>query len=237
VVAGSAAAGAAALQSWPIVALGGVAYAALLAWDAINPAFWKKALAPEPLALPKPDQVSDPGARQAIVDLGAARAEIHRVLGDTPDEVKAHLGVVLATTRDLEASVVRLVERIEVLTAYLARVDAAALRRETERLEAKVAGTRDAEARAGYASALATRRQQIQAIDDIGAARERASAGLARVVATMAGLPASIVRMRALDAMAMDRLTGSMNDELVRIQDELGSFEDTLKNLVEMTSA
>ena len=47
VVAGAAAVGAAALHSVPVLALGGVAYAALGAWDLVTPAFWRKARAPE----------------------------------------------------------------------------------------------------------------------------------------------------------------------------------------------
>ena len=44
-------------------------------------------------------------------------------------------------------------------------------------------------------------------------------------------LPAKIVRMRALDADAMDRLGGDVNGELERVNDEMKSFEETLRSL------
>src|SRR5262249_59259470 len=55
-VARAAALAAAALGSWPILAIGGAAYAALVGWDLSNPEFWKKALGnrAEPVALPDP---------------------------------------------------------------------------------------------------------------------------------------------------------------------------------------
>ena len=43
-VVGAAVVTAAALGSWPILAVGGAAYAALVGWDLASPEFWKKAL-------------------------------------------------------------------------------------------------------------------------------------------------------------------------------------------------
>src|SRR6185295_1970447 len=59
VVAGSAAVGAAALSSWAVAALGGLTYAALVAWDVASPKYWKKVLArkPPPPSLPPADQL------------------------------------------------------------------------------------------------------------------------------------------------------------------------------------
>jgi hypothetical protein len=54
-----------------------------------------------------------------------------------------------------------------------------------------------------------------------------------RIVATLEGLPAKIVRMRALDAQAMDQLSGSMHDELDPMDVELKALEETLATLGE----
>ena len=64
IVAGSSALGAAALHSWPILALGGAAYAALVAWDVASPKFWRETLsgkAEGELKLPDPNKLQDPG--------------------------------------------------------------------------------------------------------------------------------------------------------------------------------
>lgn len=236
-VAGSAAVGAAALHMWPIAALGGVAYAALVAWDVFNPTFWKKALQDEPVKLPDPDDVRDPSAKEAVKAMLEARKELASVLADTSDEVKGHLGVALASVAELEQRVIHLVGRAEALARYLARIDPDTVRTEMRRLAEKAQKTRDHQARAQYQSALATREEQLRAIEDIGNAKERVSANLSRVTATLEGLPPKIVRMRALDAQAMDELSGSMNDELGRINGEMKAFEETLQSLVEIANA
>src|SRR5262245_32567532 len=90
-VAGAAAAGAAAFHSWPILAVGGAAYAALVAWDMVTPEFWRKALTASRAArLPSPEKLSDPAARNAVRAMISAEAELSRVLLETPEDVKRH---------------------------------------------------------------------------------------------------------------------------------------------------
>ncbi len=66
---------------------------------------------------------------------------------------------------------------------------------------------------------------------DLVAAKERIGASLLSIAATMEALPGKIVRMRALDAQAMDQLTGDVKDELDRMNVEIQSFEETLTTL------
>src|SRR5262249_21748771 len=78
-VAGTALVAAAALGSWPILAIGGAAYAALVAWDMSSPDFWKKALGgvgPEAARLPAPGKVQDPALRKAGEGILAARPHV-----------------------------------------------------------------------------------------------------------------------------------------------------------------
>lgn len=236
-VVGSSAIAAAALHLWPIAAVGGVTYAAMVAWDVFNPSFWKKALTREPTELPDAKSVVDPASRAAVEALERAQEELSSVLAETSDEVKVHLSVALATVAELEERAVHLIERAEALARYLARTDAEPVRAEIKKLAGKIQQTRDAQARAQYESALATREEQLRALDDIGDAKERVAANLSRIVATVEGLPPKIVRMRVLDAQAMDELSGTMNEELGRINGEMRAFEDTLKSLVEIANA
>ena len=60
-------------------------------------------------------------------------------------------------------------------------------------------------------------------------------ANLSRIVATMEGLPPKIVRLRALDDQAVDKLSGTINEELENINGDLAAFEETLKSLTEVT--
>jgi hypothetical protein len=237
VVAGSAAVGAAALHSAPILALGGVAYVALVAWDMVSPAFWKKASAPAPAELPAPGKLADEALAEVVRSLVAGRARLAEVLEETPEEVKGHLGGVIRATGEMEESASRLVKRADDLSRYLGTADAAAVRREIEKLEGKARGARDGETRAQYEGARAIREEQLRALDDIHGARERAMANLARMVATLEGLPPKIMRMRALDAQAMDALSGTMEGEIERIQGDMLAFEETLQSLGETMKA
>lgn len=233
IVAGSAAVGAAALHSLPILAVGGAAFAALVAWDLASPVFWKKSMAPDPARFPDPDKLLDASLGDVVRSLSTGREKLAEVLADTPDEVKQHLGSVLGTMTEIEDGAARLIKRADDLTRYLATADPIPIRREVEKLAEKARTARDEETRKQYESAGAMRVEQLRALDDIAAARERVMANLARLVATIEGLSPKIVRMRALDAQAMDALSGSMNDELDLINGDMKAFEETLQTLGE----
>jgi hypothetical protein len=237
-VAGSALVAAAALGSWPLLAVGGAAYAALVAWDLASPDFWKKALGPggpEAARLPPPAKIKDPALRKAVEGILGARAEVARVLEETPDDVKANLGGAIGQLAELERHAALLVGRGEGLAAYLETVDADAARRELADLDARIKSARDAEARNGYQTARGARVEQLQTIQELDDALDRIRAQLSTLVATLEGLGPKIVRMRALDAQALDELSGSMKDELSHMNSEIRVFEETLKSLAEVT--
>lgn len=235
-VAGTAAAGAIALQLWPLAAIGGAAYAALVAWDLVNPDFWKKALGDPSSSkrddtLPSPSAVSDPQVRESVKAIFAARAELARVLGDTPPEVSEHLGGALVSLEELELRAKRLVSRAEELSKYLAKADPAPIRAELARLQHRADLATDEQARVEYGQAAKAREDQLATLSDIEAAKDRILANLARIVAALESMPAKVMRMRAADAAAMDDLTGSMNKDLARMNGEIETFEETLKTI------
>jgi hypothetical protein len=238
-VAGVTAVAAAALASWPILAIGGAAYAALVAWDVANPDFWKKAMGgksgPESARLPDPAKIPDQELADAVRGILAARAEIAKTLKDTPAEVKDHLAEAIGQIAELERHAIVLVARGGDLTKYLNSVDRSKILAEQVALGQKVRSTADAQAAAQYQTARQARDEQLKAIEDIGGARERIGANLATIVATLEALPAKIMRMRALDAQAADELSGTVNEELQRMNGQIVVFEETLKSLAEVT--
>lgn len=235
-VVGTAAVAAAALGSWPILAIGGAAYAALVGWDLSNPDFWKKALGgrSEPAALPDPKKLTDAELARAVEAIVTARGEVARVLKETPPDIQANLAGATAQLGELERHAAGLAMRGEALCAYLKSIDAAAVRAEVADLERRAKGARDPEARTQYETALAARREQLGALDDIDNALDRVRAQLANVAAAYAGLPPKMVRMRALDAQALDELSGSVSEELAHMNGEIRVFEETLKSLAEV---
>ena len=241
-VAGAGVIAAAALGSWPILALGGAAYAALVAFDSANPAFWKKTFAGggagggRPKAkLPATDKIKDEPTRVAVARLRAARDEVTEALDETPADVRANLSTVELSLEELEEHAARLVARAEELARFLARVNANAVRDDVVRLDAQVKRTRDAETRKQLEQALAARTDELRTLEELETAKARLDANLQRIVAVVAGLPSKVVHMRTLDAQAMDDVSGDMNAELERLSGELRTFEETLKTVAEAT--
>lgn len=238
-VAGASALGAAALHSWPVLALGGAAYAALVAWDLSTPAFWRQVLGGRPeeadaARLPEPEVLKDARVRDAVRAIASAREQVERTLKESPESVRSHLGLALSSLHELEGRAARLAARGEELARFLGSADAGAVREGIRLAAEQAAGTRDAEARAHYESARVAREEQLAALVDIDAARERVLAHLSRIAATYQGLPAKVMRLRALDAQATESMYGDLNEELGRMNGEIGAFEESLKSFHEV---
>lgn len=227
VVAGTAGVAAVALHSWAIAAVGGAALAALTAWGILG----KKEMDAGGPRLADASDFDDPQTRAALESIKKARAEVDRVLGDTSAEVQAHLAMVVVSVGELEERASKLAVRAEDIGKYLVTQNPAQLQKDVEALEVRVRTARDKEAKAQYEAARAARAQHLATVADLVAAKERIGASLLSIAATMEALPGKVVRMRALDAQAMDQLTGDVKDELDRMNVEIQSFEETLTTL------
>ena len=235
-VLGGAVLGGLALASWPLAAIGGAAYAALVASDVSSAEFRRRVLlGREPARrLPRPDSLRDPAVAAAAGKIIAARAEVDRVVRATPERVRRVIAGALASIEELEGHGARLVLRVDEVSRYLATVDTAEIEREAGELSGRATGASDRDARAGYRAAADAARERLAAVHDIAAARERTLAHLARIAATLAGVPAKLVRLRALDDQATDVLSGDVGAELDRMNVDLRAFESTLEALVEV---
>jgi hypothetical protein len=240
-VAGAGVIAAAALGSWPILALGGAAYAALVAFDSANPAFWKKTFSgggggerarPK---LPAPDKLKDAPTRAAVVRLRTARAEVATALDETPKDVRSNLAAVEVSLDELEEHAARLVLRAEELARFLVRVNVTVVREDVAQLAVQIDRTRDGETRQQLERARAARNDELRTLEELETAKARLDANLQRIVAVVAGLPSKVVHMRTLDAQAMDDVSGDMNAELEHLSGELRTFEETLKTVAEAT--
>jgi len=222
------------LTSWSLAVLGILAYGAMVAYDAFNPAFWKKVYArkalPGPPLLPT-GRIADPNTRTAVGQLTAARAEFERVTADTPQEVMANLSGTLAFLSELEGYAGRLVARAEDIARHLKLVNIDALRAEADELGKRAAATRDSTARAGFEEARAARQDEIRTLEELATAKDRVDANLQKLVAVLAGLPTKVVHMRALDAAAMDQASGDLHAELEAVAGELKISEEIMKSV------
>jgi chromosome segregation ATPase len=230
-VAGAAAVTAAALGSIPIALLGGAAYAALVAWDVLGRAQEPRS------ALPDLDTLQNPEARQAVNALVAARRELKRVVEQSPQQIGRYLDMALTSIVELESHAGKLIGRLDELSRYLGTTDSKTIRHELLDSREKAAQTTDAEAREQFTHAAESRQAQLQIIDDLVAARDRALGHLSRIVATYEALPSRVVRMRTLDAQAADALGGDVGQEVDRMNHEIAAFEETLQSLAAKVAA
>jgi DNA repair exonuclease SbcCD ATPase subunit len=231
-VLGSGLVAAVALHLPPVAAIGVLAYAAMVAWDAMGSSAPKPTTTPEP-DLPEPSRVADPDIRSLVVDLLRARAERAQVIGDTPDSVRTHLGSALASVSDLERNAAALIARAEDLQKWLATQDRSTVDADLARLADLAARTRDASARSEYEQAIEARRDQLRALEDVVSARDRILANLSRIAATLGSLPPRLVHMRALDAEALDTVGTDVSRDLQGLNQDVRLFEQTLQSLKE----
>ncbi|HEY2514378.1 MAG TPA: hypothetical protein VGI39_26115 [Polyangiaceae bacterium] len=230
-VVGAAAVGAAAIQSWTVLAVGGVTYAALVAWDLVKKERGGPGSVAAAPSLGEPSSYQDPQTSNAVRGILVAKVEIDRVLAETPEDVQANLAHAVGSVSSLMDRAAGLAARCEDLAKYLATKDAAVVRQDVDSLRQRVARASDPQARAQYQTALASREEHVRSLQDLTDSRERVLASLLSIASSLEGLPAKIVHMRALDAAAMDKLGGDVNGELERVNDEMKTFEETLRTL------
>ncbi len=230
VVAGAATV-AVALTNPLVAAVGGGVYVASVLVDAIRRARKKKPKLNLGV-MPDPDTLSDPDARTAVVRIIEARAAIQAVVDETPPDVVMQLTKTLATLDEMEGYAASLVRRAEDSTKYLSTVNLPALVNEVKSLATRAATAKDPGARASFDQAKDARMDEIRSLKELRANKERIYADLMRVVALMCSLPTKIVRLRALDAQAMEQLSGDITHDLQSIGEELQTSERVLQELV-----
>jgi len=220
------------LHAWPVAALGGLAYLAMVAWDLVSPEFWSKVSAGEvlpPSRLPQPDEMKDPAVRSTVRELWIARNELARVIGEASPQVRGYVGIVISSLGQLESHAAELVGRADLLGRYLATVSPNLVETEVARLRAESVATDDPEARHQFEQALASRQEQLKALEDIKDAHDRVNGTLSKVVAALQALPAKVVRMQVMDAESLNAVSGDVNRELDTLNNEVSAFEETLR--------
>ncbi len=221
------------LHSVPVVAVGALAYGALVAWELVGKGTREvpvRAL-PTPALLPSPDAFADPDVRQSVVSLNDAQSALWLAATEAPDNVLACVLPALSAVNELTVHALELARRAEGLHDFLRTQDRKKIADDAGRLQAAARKTRDAGAREGFDSAATNRAEQLTAVDEIADARDRAIAALAKVVTAMEALPAKIVRMKALDATAMDAMGDDVATDLSRLNSDISVFEQTLRSL------
>src|ERR1043165_7492113 len=125
------------LASPPIGILGGLAYLAMVAWDALGGDKKKAKSLKLPDSIPEPKTIQDAETRAAVEKILAAKANLERTLADTPEDVITHISTTLSTLSQLDSYTARLVARAEDISRHLRTVDIPALVEEVRQLTAR----------------------------------------------------------------------------------------------------
>jgi hypothetical protein len=230
-VAAGAATVAIALTNPVIGIVGGGVYLATVALDALRRSRKKKRLAAVSVipGMPDPETLNDEPTRNSVRKILANKAALQKVIDDTPPDVLMHMTKTLDSLDELESYAVRLVERAEDITRYLAKVNLPALVTEVKQLATRASSAKDAEARESYDDAKDARMDEIRALKELRATKERIDANLMRVVAVLGALPTKVVQLRALDAQAMDELSVDISRDLDVVGNELKVSEQVIR--------
>ena len=230
VVAGAATV-AVALTNPLVAAVGGGVYLFTVAIDALRRSRKKPRRSPIP-GMRDPSQVRDPETRAAVQKLFACKDQLQQVLDDTPPDLLVHVTKTLATLDEMESYATRLVDRAEEITRHFATVNLASLVTEVKQLATRAATAKDATTRASFEEAKQARMDEIRSLKEMRATKDQIDANLMRVVAVMGALPTRVAHMRALDAEAMDQLSGDIRHDLDAVGEELKTSESVIKGMV-----
>lgn len=226
VLAGAGAVFAAALQSWTVAALTAAAYVALVANDAAS-----RRRPSEGGGLPDPRTLRDPAARRACSAMLDAKAELKGVLLKSPESVQRYADLALTAVPELEQHAAQLIARAEELGAYLSNTRPDAVHRDALELRSQARTASDAQAREQFEQAVSVRERQLHTLQELAEARQRLEGHLSRLVATYQSLPSRVMHLKTLDEQAADTMSGDVNQELDRMNHEIGAFEETLRQL------
>jgi phage shock protein A len=176
---------------------------------------------------------------EALITKLTAQAKAYLKLGnrDMAAQFALQLTKTLATLDEMDGYAASLVRRAEDSTKYLSTVNLPALVNEVKTLATRAATAKDPGARASFDQAKDARMDEIRSLKELRANKERIYADLMRVVALMCALPTKIVRLRALDAQAMEQLSGDITQDLQSIGEELQTSERVLRDLVPASRA
>ena len=179
--------------------------------------------------LKDPDDIRDPQTRSAVQKILANKARLQTVLDETPEDLQVHLTNTLGSLNELEMHAVRLVERAEDITSHLANMNLPALVAEVKQLATRAVAAKDPAARQSFEEAKQARMDEIRSLKELKMTKDRIDANLMRVVAVLGALPTKIVHMRALDAQALDQLSGDITHDLSAIGEELKTSEQVIR--------
>lgn len=224
-------------QSWTIFGVSIAGYAGMIILDLSRLGFWKRVLddlRSRPALLPDPEVFTDPAARQLAHRVHQARAELARVIDWPRAAFPARTTALLEVVPDMEKRAIGLLRRLEDLSRYLADKNLRGLAGDVERLRKAAEGGASVPLRLAYQKAHFARREEVQALEEITAAKDLILARLETVVGTLEMFPCEVMRARVADAGLRDQTEDAPFDPRLLTADA-ASYDQVLATVVEPT--
>jgi hypothetical protein len=235
IVGGSAALLAAAVHSWSIAGLGALTYLALVAWDLGS----ERPLAEpvDPLVLTDLEALGSAEVRRAGLALVKARKAVEEGLHQAPPELREHFSASQSALVELSVQGAQLLRHADTLALHLDERTEEALSAELARIEHLRLAATDEAARLELGRVAGARRGQLEVRAELGRMYQRAMAQLLGLTAALEGLPAELIRMRALDRETVSQLSNTITEEVERMNGDVRIFEQTLRSVLEATQS
>ncbi|HYV48838.1 MAG TPA: hypothetical protein VFA20_28460 [Myxococcaceae bacterium] len=182
---------------------------------------------PPPKASPVPLPAADP--RAARIDAGCAKLEAE--IQQAPPQSREYLGASLSTVRALRETCHGLLRREQVLRAETSAEAVAELEEERAAIQKRLESVTDEHVRRSLASAVAAIDEQKRQRELMARTADRLDAELTRLLWTMDGMGAQLVRLRTAGAEV--GAAGDMEAArgVKRLQDEIGAIADALEEI------
>jgi hypothetical protein len=235
-----------------VLALGVLAYGALVGLDMFNPKFIRQvyeqsdpsaalraggAAAMSELSLEiGPDEIEPDELRATYQAILGSYAQVYDAVGAGGGILQRSLTEANERCAYLVREAGQMARRGNALHRYLARERLRSIEADAERLEGQARSTRDQAAAQSFRQAAQAKRQQLETYLQIEGLYDRIKAQLSVIQTSLDGMHARVVKLNATDPEKLATLGASLSDHLGALQSDMQVLETTVDETIKELS-
>jgi len=222
------------------VALGVLAYAAMVALDVTNPDFIRRANLlrvddRDPEAFLNPSTLRDAEIREVYQAIFVAMDRCRRVYEATSATLRSSLEDGMKRSEELVVVAGRAAKRSDAIRRHLDADTPAGLNKELERLRSLADRTKDEAARKSFLQAADAKAKELETYQQLHDLRDRIFAQLKLIEASLDGLSAKLVKLEASDLSAAISINDSITENVQTMTSDVqileSSYDETMQEL------
>jgi hypothetical protein len=230
-------------QTLPAVtlALGLLAYAAMVALDVTNPDFIRRANSrvrvddADAEAWLNPKTLRDTEIRDVYSSILKAMEECRRIYASTSQSLRSSLEDGLRRSEELVVVAGRAAKRSDAIRRHLDNDTPASLNTELTRLRALADRTKDETARKSFLQAADAKAKEVETYQQLQDLRDRIHAQLKLIETSLDGLSAKLVKLDASDLAEAISINDSISENVQTMTSDVeileSTFEETMQEL------